>query len=57
MGDYFHTNPTYHNINRLVADNNQIVSMNEFEGTKFIESFQRIYMRNNSLNKVYLSSI
>lgn len=57
LGDYFHTNPTYHNINRLVADNNQIVSMNEFEGTKFIESFQRIYMRNNSLNKVYLSSI
>ncbi|KAH8342983.1 hypothetical protein KR059_002789, partial [Drosophila kikkawai] len=52
LGDYFHTNPTYHNINRLVADNNQIVSMNEFEGTKFIESFQRIYMRNNSLNKI-----
>jgi len=52
LGDYFQTNPTYHNINRLVADNNQISSIYEFEGTKFIETFQRIYMRNNSLSKV-----
>nr|XP_016939019.1 protein halfway [Drosophila suzukii] len=52
LGDYFQTNPTYHNINRLVADNNQISSIYEFEGTKFIETFQRIYMRNNSLSKI-----
>lgn len=52
LGDYFHTNPTYHNINRLLADNNQISSIYEFEGTKFIETFQRIYMRNNSLSKI-----
>lgn len=52
LGDHFQTNPTYHNINRLVADNNQISSMYEFEGTKFIETFQRIYMRNNSLSKI-----
>ncbi|XP_017062926.1 protein halfway [Drosophila eugracilis] len=52
LGDYFQTNPTYHNINRLLADNNQISSIYEFEGTKFIETFQRIYMRNNSLSKI-----
>ncbi|XP_016990989.1 protein halfway [Drosophila rhopaloa] len=52
LGDYFQTNPTYHNINRFVADNNQISSILEFEGTKFIETFQRIYMRNNSLSKI-----
>ncbi|EDV45502.1 protein halfway [Drosophila erecta] len=52
LGDYFQTNPTYHNIIRLLADNNQIASIYEFEGTKFIESFQRIYMRNNSLSKI-----
>ncbi|EDW43851.1 GM19159 [Drosophila sechellia] len=52
LGDYFHTNPTYHNINRLLADNNQISSIYEFEGTKFIETFQRIYMRNNSLSRI-----
>ncbi|XP_034649982.1 protein halfway [Drosophila subobscura] len=52
LGDHFQTNPTYHNINRLVADNNQIASIYEFEGTKFIENFQRIYMRNNSLSKI-----
>ncbi|XP_037725443.1 protein halfway [Drosophila subpulchrella] len=52
LGDYFQTNPTYHTINRLVADNNQISSIYEFEGTKFIETFQRIYMRNNSLSKI-----
>ncbi|XP_017006580.2 protein halfway [Drosophila takahashii] len=52
LGDYFQTNPTYYNINRLVADNNQITSIYEFEGTKFIETFQRIYMRNNSLSKI-----
>ncbi|EDW25862.1 GL14268 [Drosophila persimilis] len=38
--------------NTLVADNNQISSIYEFEGTKFIENFQRIYMRNNSLSKI-----
>ncbi|EDX00919.1 protein halfway [Drosophila yakuba] len=52
LGDYFQTNPTYHNINRLLADNNLISSIYEFEGTKFIETFQRIYMRNNSLGKI-----
>ncbi|KAH8419652.1 hypothetical protein KR009_000232, partial [Drosophila setifemur] len=52
LGDHFQTNPTYYTINRLVADNNQISSMYEFEGTKFIETFQRIYMRNNSLSKI-----
>ncbi|XP_068159686.1 protein halfway [Drosophila tropicalis] len=52
LGDYFHTNPTYHNIGKLLADNNQISSIYEFEGTKFIEHFQRIYMRNNSLSKI-----
>lgn len=52
LGDHFHTNPTYYNIVKLVADNNQISSIYEFEGTKFIEHFQRLYMRNNSLSKV-----
>ncbi|XP_062141399.1 protein halfway [Drosophila sulfurigaster albostrigata] len=52
LGDHFHTNPTYYNIVKLVADNNQISSIYEFEGTKFIEHFQRLYMRNNSLSKI-----
>lgn len=52
LGDHFHTNPTYYNIVKLVADNNQISSIYEFEGTKFIEHFQRLYIRNNSLSKV-----
>ncbi|KAH8386605.1 hypothetical protein KR093_001470 [Drosophila rubida] len=52
LGDHFHTNPTYYNIVKLVADNNHISSIYEFEGTKFIEHFQRLYMRNNSLSKI-----
>ncbi|EDW66450.2 protein halfway isoform X2 [Drosophila virilis] len=52
LGDHFHTNPTYYNIVKLVADNNHISSIYEFEGTKFIEQFQRLYMRNNSLSKI-----
>ncbi|ALC48175.1 hfw, partial [Drosophila busckii] len=52
LGDHFHTNPTYYNIVKLVADNNQISSIYEFEGTKFIEQFQRLYIRNNSLSKI-----
>lgn len=52
LGDHFHTNPTYHNIVKLVLDNNQISSIYEFEGTKFIEVFQRLHIRNNSLSKV-----
>ncbi|KAL7742529.1 hypothetical protein ACLKA6_013983 [Drosophila palustris] len=52
LGDHFHTNPTYCNIVKLDADNNRISSIYEFEGTKFIEHFQRLYMRNNSLSKI-----
>ncbi|EDV91720.1 GH24532, partial [Drosophila grimshawi] len=52
LGDHFHTNPTYYNIVKLIADNNHISSIYEFEGTKFIEQFQRLYMRNNSLSKI-----
>ncbi|KAH8415343.1 hypothetical protein KR222_004870, partial [Zaprionus bogoriensis] len=52
LGDHFHTNPTYYNIVKLVADNNHISSIYEFEGTKFIEHFQRLYLRNNSLSKI-----
>ncbi|XP_030245588.1 protein halfway [Drosophila navojoa] len=52
LGDHFHTNPTYYNIVKLDADNNHISSIYEFEGTKFIEQFQRLYMRNNSLTKI-----
>ncbi|XP_037937961.1 protein halfway-like [Teleopsis dalmanni] len=44
--------PSYQNIVMLYADNNQISSMNDLEGTEFLNHFQRLSLRNNALKKL-----
>ncbi|XP_055912289.1 protein halfway [Eupeodes corollae] len=52
IGHHFHSNPTYRNINKFDADQNQISSMYELEGTTFMEVFQKFYLRKNAINKI-----
>lgn len=52
IGNHFHNNKDYFNILTFDADNNQISSMYELEGTKFIEDFQKFFLRRNHIDKI-----
>ncbi|KAL5276210.1 hypothetical protein ACFFRR_001811 [Megaselia abdita] len=52
LGDYFHTEPSYSKIIRLIANDNQISSIYELEGTDFLRDCQKLDMRNNALQKI-----
>lgn len=45
-------NPMYDGIVQLYLDNNYITSINELEGTKFIETFTILSLRNNRIKSV-----
>ncbi|XP_055684649.1 protein halfway [Lutzomyia longipalpis] len=45
-------NPTYQQIIRLYADNNQISSLLDLEGTTFIEEFEVLSLRKNKLKSI-----
>ncbi|KAL9884637.1 LOW QUALITY PROTEIN: leucine-rich repeat domain-containing protein hfw [Glossina fuscipes fuscipes] len=47
-----HNNPTYQSIAKLFADNNRIESMHHLEGTKFMDHFQEIHLRNNAISRL-----
>ncbi|XP_054088593.1 protein halfway [Zeugodacus cucurbitae] len=60
IGKHFHTNPTYRNLNYLIANNNNISNIYDFEGTAFMEHFQRLYLRNNAISSIpeyFLSNV
>ncbi|XP_039958256.1 protein halfway [Bactrocera tryoni] len=60
IGKHFHTNPTYRSLIYLVADNNNISKIYDFEGTTFMEHFQRLYLRNNAISSIpeyFLSNV
>uniref|UniRef100_A0A1A9ZLN7 Protein halfway n=1 Tax=Glossina pallidipes TaxID=7398 RepID=A0A1A9ZLN7_GLOPL len=52
IGKHFHNNPTYQSIAKLFADNNRIESMHDLEGTKFMDHFQEIHLRNNAISRL-----
>lgn len=54
LGRHFHNNPTYQTIVKLYADNNRIESMHDLEGTKFMDNFQKLHLRNNTISRVNL---
>uniref|UniRef100_A0A1A9X021 Vacuolar protein sorting-associated protein 18 homolog n=1 Tax=Glossina brevipalpis TaxID=37001 RepID=A0A1A9X021_9MUSC len=54
IGKHFHNNPTYQSIAKLFADNNRIESMHDLEGTKFMDHFQEIHLRNNAISRIWL---
>lgn len=43
------TNAIYDNLLRLYADDNQINSLLDLEGSKFIEAFDTFFLRRNKL--------
>ena len=45
-------NPSYFNIVTLFADYNQISSILELEGTKFLENFSQLGLRNNRIRQI-----
>ena len=45
-------NPSYHHLIRLYADNNQISTLLDLEGTNFIEQFEVFFMRRNNLKTI-----
>lgn len=45
-------NPSYESIRRLYADDNQIDSLLDLEGTEFIQKFEIFHMRRNKLKSV-----
>uniref|UniRef100_A0A0A1WPV5 Protein halfway n=1 Tax=Zeugodacus cucurbitae TaxID=28588 RepID=A0A0A1WPV5_ZEUCU len=60
IGKHFHTNPTYRNLIYLIADNNNISKIYDFEGTVFMDHFQRLYLRNNAISSIpeyFLSNV
>lgn len=45
-------NPSYHHLLRLFADDNDIESLLELEGTDFIQNFDSFHLRRNKLKTV-----
>lgn len=45
-------NPSYFNLERLDADNNQIESLLDLEGTNFVQIFHILQLRKNRLKSV-----
>lgn len=46
------TDKSYDSLLRFYADDNQIASMLELEGTKFLEKFETLYLRRNKIKSV-----
>lgn len=47
-------NPSYHHLLRLFADDNEIESLLDLEGTDFIQNFDSLHLRRNKLKSVSL---
>lgn len=45
-------NPSYTHLTRLFADDNEIESLLDLEGTNFIQNFEQLFMRRNRLKSV-----
>lgn len=50
-------NPSYQHLLRLFADDNEIESLLDLEGTEFIQNFDSLYLRRNKLKSVCLKLI
>lgn len=50
--DPVNEDPSYENLRELYADNNLITSILPLEGSKFINSFVALSLRNNKLKSV-----
>lgn len=46
------TDKSYEELLRFFADDNQIASLLELEGTKFLEKFESLYLRRNKIKSV-----
>lgn len=50
--DDLNTNPCYENLRELVADYNNISSINKLEGSKFLDNYQILSLRHNKIKSV-----
>lgn len=50
--DLLNSDPTYQGLRELAADNNQITSILPLEGSRFINNFLALSLRNNKIKSV-----